>query len=199
MHRKNQRKEVNKLESALKSVFDKVSSYDLFNNFFPGLVFCCVLEQSTRFTLETDSVWERLFMFYFVGMVLSRIGSICVESVLRKWKVLNKETNQKEPFLKYAHYEHYIEASEAQPTIGILLEKNNMYRTMVAVFILLIPAKLFDWILYDFIQELLPVGNVLIFIMICALLIILYAYSCRKQTTYIRKRVEKYMREKIEH
>lgn len=37
--------------------------------------------------IVSDNWFERLIVFYFVGMVLSRIGSIIIEPIMEKLKI----------------------------------------------------------------------------------------------------------------
>lgn len=53
-------------------------------------------------------------------------------------------------------------------------------------------AKLYDWFLYD----LGILGNNSFFLIVCLLLITLFMHSYKKQTDYIRGRVEKYVKSK---
>lgn len=181
------------MEEVIKSTVEKISSYDIFNNFFPGLIFCYIVEKFTRFSFNDGEIWERLFIYYFVGMIISRIGSIFVEKFLKSIKIKNKKSKTKEPFLMFAPYDDYIEASEKCSFINILNETNNIYRTVIAVFISAIGVKLYDWLIYDIIVHYGTYGNNLAFIFICLLLIILFVYSYKKQTDYIKRRVEKYI------
>ena len=180
------------MEEIIKSVIEKISSYNIFNNLFPGIIFCSVVEQTTRFSLVRDGVWENLFIYYFVGMIISRIGSIFIEKWLKTIKVKNKKTNCKEPFLKFAPYNMYIEASQNDPFIMTLNEMNNVYRTIIATVTLIMITKLFDWLIYDWVKRLGQIGNNLFVVIVCLLIIMLFIYSYKKQTEYIRSRIEKY-------
>lgn len=180
------------MEELIKNVTEKISSYNIFNNLFPGIVFCHIVERTTRFSFVCDNVCENLFIYYFVGMIISRIGSIFIEKWLKTIKVKNKETNSKEPFLKFAPYDRYIDASKNDPFIITLNETNNTYRTIIAMIILIIAVKLYDWLIYDLVRCLGQVGNNLVFVIICLIFVILFMYSYKKQTDYIRSRVEKY-------
>ena len=170
--------------------FEKISSYDIFNNFFPGLIFCCLLEKITRFSLSSDEIWESIFLYYFIGMILSRIGSLFVENKLKQLEIENKVTGEKELFLHFVPYNDYVQASEKDYMIQILSEKNNIYRTMVATLFLLVLVKIYDLLLYDFVSSCVVLSNGLLVILLI-LVMVLFAFSYRKQTDYIRKRVEK--------
>lgn len=181
------------MEDIVKNVIDKVSSYNIFNNFFPGIIFCYIVENFTRFSFGNGEVWEKLFLYYFIGTIISRMGSIIVEKLLKSIKVKNKKSKIKEPFLKFALYSDYVEASENDAFIKTLNETNNMYRTIIAVLIAITGVKLYEWLLCDFINRWGRLGHDIMFISVCILIIVLFIHSYRKQTAYIKSRVEKYI------
>ncbi len=177
------------MEHIIKSISDKISSYNIFNNLLPGIVFCVLLTKTTRFTISTDSILEQLFIWYFFGMIISRIGSILVEDSLKKLKI------KKKPYLIFADYKQYASASEAKPFIATLSEANNTYRTIIALLISLVAIYLYDILLFDWIAEKCAIGNKLVAVICGVLLILLFIKSYKKQTDYIRKQVEKFMEE----
>lgn len=103
-------------------------------------------------------------------MVASRLGSLLIEPLYKKLRIV-----------KYASYEDFknAEKTKDKDKLNLLLEQNNMYRTMVGVFIISIVGKP----LVPFMTK-----NALVFFII---LIVIFSLSYRKQTSYIRKRVEK--------
>ena len=107
------------MEDIIKNLVEKISSYDILNNLFPGVIFCSIVERTTRITFSTGEIWEDLFLYYFAGMIISRIGSIFIEKILKSIKVRNKKTKEKDKFLKFAPYGDYIEASEANSFIKV--------------------------------------------------------------------------------
>jgi len=184
------------MEDITKSIVEKISSYNIFNNFFPGVIFCYIVEKTTRFSIAGEEIWEMLFIYYFIGMIISRISSIFIEKILKSIKIKNRKLNSKEPFLKFAPYEQYIDASEKQPFIKTLNETNNAYRTIITVFVIAIAVKIYDWLLCDLVERCGQIGNNLVFIGMSILIIALFVGSYKKQTDYIRSRVEKYSSKK---
>lgn len=77
-----------------------------------------------------------------------------------------------------------------QPFIKVLNETNNVYRTIIAIFVVSLVVKLYDWLLYDLIIKFGSVSQNVLCIVVCVFMIILFVSSYRKQTEYIRKRVE---------
>jgi hypothetical protein len=80
------------------------------------------LDNFTHFSLVQENLVLGVFVYYFVGLVISRMGSLVVEPVLTKIS-----------FLVFVDYAEYVKASRADPKIDVLGEVNNMYRTLVAM------------------------------------------------------------------
>jgi hypothetical protein len=99
-----------------------ISSYNLFNNLLPGVVFCVSLDKIFSISLIQEDIVTGLFFYYFVGLVISRVGSVVFEPVL-------KATG----FLSFANYSDFISASKEDPKIEVFSEVNNMYRTILAM------------------------------------------------------------------
>ena len=163
------------MEEILKSISEKISSYNIFNNLFPGIIFCSVMTKITRFNFATDTI--------------SRIGSIFVEDTLKKIKIKGK------PYLVFADYKQYTTASEANPFIATLSETNNTYRTTISLLICIGAFYFYDSFIYDWIIKKCAVGNKLVALVGGVFLIILFIKSYKKQTEYVKKQVEKYMNE----
>lgn len=168
---------------------EKISSYNIFNNFLPGIVFCFLFEKTTRFSIPDEDFLEKLFIYYFVGMVASRIGSLIIEKTLSSIKFKKKNCG-KESFIVIPVYDDYIIASENQPFIKILRETNNTCRTMVSVFVLLIVSKVYDIFIHDKLISIIS-KDALIFIGF-VLLLLIFIFSYKKQSSYVNERVNNY-------
>lgn len=119
---------------------------------------------------------KALFMGYFAGQVISRLGSIIIEPWFNKWKIV-----------KYAPYSDFLKAEKVDEKIPELLADNNMYRTFVAVFMLIVLLEIAH--LIPAVDEFMHSEWIVLVLLVGLLL--LYIFSFRKQTGYIRKRVEK--------
>ena len=42
------------MEDIIKNLVEKISSYDILNNLFPGVIFCSIVERTTRITFSTE-------------------------------------------------------------------------------------------------------------------------------------------------
>lgn len=160
---------------------DKLSSYNIFNYLFPGTLFITLAEQLTSFRFLMDSNWVyQLFLFYIAGMILSRIGSLLIEWIYKKLCIVI-----------YSSYPNYLEANQKdkEKKISILLQENNIYRTLVATFISLLILLIINQFkgAFEFCTS--PAGNMIEVLV----LIILFSMAYSKQTMFIRKRVHHLM------
>ena len=158
----------------MKEIFDKISSYNLFNYLLPGILFVVIAKEFTPYSFIQENLVIGAFVYYFIGLVISRFGSLIIEPVLKRVS-----------FLKFADYADFVSASKKDLKIEIFSEVNNMYRTFSSTFILLLLLKLYESI--EFIFPALKEGNLYILII---LLLIMFLYSYKKQTAYIIKRIK---------
>ena len=158
-----------------KEIVEKISSYNLFNNLLPGVLFVYAISNITNFNLLVDNVIIVIFLYYFVGLVISRFGSFVVEPLLRKIK-----------FIRFADYKDFLSASEQDSKIELLSEVNNMLRTFISLFVFILLTFIYDKIAVRFC---IPIENTIIILIVA--LLVLFVFSYRKQTTFIRKRVER--------
>lgn len=158
----------------MKDLLDKLSSYNLFNYLFPGILFAVFSEKTTSYKFLQENLAIGVFVYYFIGLVISRIGSLLIEPIFKKFSVL-----------KFADYKDFVAASKKDSKIETLSEVNNMYRTLSSMFLLLLFLKLYESILStvpmlkNWNPHLLIVGLLTLFLM-----------SYKKQTSYITKRIE---------
>lgn len=159
----------------IKELSEKISSYNLFNNLLPGILFVILVTEITNFNMILQNDFLGAFLYYFVGLIISRVGSLILEPLL-KWV----------KFVKFSDYNDYIIASEKDTKIDLLSEGNNMFRTLISLLFVTLLTFLYDKIA---VCLRIPINSTLIGVLI--LLLILFLFSYRKQTTYIKKRVEK--------
>lgn len=166
----------------LDKFIENLSSYNILNNLFPGAVFCFLSYKLCGVTLIANNIIENLFVYYFIGMVISRVGSIFIEPVLKKVK-----------FVKISKYSDYVNAITKDPKIDILSETNNIYRTMVSLCIVVALTKIAVYLFHHFNWF----ANSYKWILI-GLLFVIFILSYRKQTKYIRNRVNIVKRKEAE-
>lgn len=156
--------------------FEKIGAYRVINYLLPGAVFCYAFEVIIDQKIIRENIIESIFLYYFIGLVLSRIGSLVVEPKLKKCK-----------FIKFEGYRDYIFASEKDNMIKILSEENNSYRTFLTGGILLLILKV-CCIVIDCLKIKICVS--LLQMIIIVLLIMLFLFSYKKQTNKIADRVK---------
>jgi hypothetical protein len=92
---------------------------------------------------------------------------------------------KKVSFLRFSDYKEFIAASKEDDKIEIMSEVNNMYRTLCSLFCLLLILELLvkanAW--FPVLETKEPIAGIV-------LLMITFAFSYRKQTQYIVKRVK---------
>lgn len=158
----------------MKELLDKLGSYNVFNYLLPGVVFAALSSSLAGHSLLRSDLVVGAFIYYFLGLIISRVGSILVEPVLKKIG-----------FVRFSPYRDYVSASKNDELISALSEANNMYRTFVSVFLCLLILKGYDLMAsrFPFFKEwemsILVIG-----------LFILFLLSYQKQTAYITKRVQ---------
>ncbi len=158
----------------MKDILSKISSYNLFNYLLPGIIFAVLVERITTYKIIQSDIIVGLFLYYFCGLVISRIGSLIIEPAM-----------QKVSFVKFPPYKDYVQISAKDPTLETLSEVNNMYRTLCALFLMLLVTKAFEAI--TMCLNMSSNGSTYI---LFALLLALFALSFRKQTKFITQRVE---------
>ena len=157
----------------MNEVISKLSSYNLFNNLLPGIIFSAMIEQFTHYSLIQDNLLIGVFLYYFIGLILSRVGSIVIEPFLKWIK-----------FLKFAEYKDFVEASKKDGKIEIFSEQNNMYRTFIAMLLLFLILRA-----YEVLSLIYPIFESLGEYILLFSILLLFLISYKKQTSYIRKRV----------
>lgn len=157
----------------MKELLDKLSSYNLFNYLFPGVVFVAILDKVSSYHLVQKDIVIGVFLYYFIGLIISRVGSIVIEPILKKLK-----------FLEFSDYAEYVKASQKDVSLATLSETNNMYRTLCSMFFCLAVTIFFEHITPNFLWLQTWWSEVLV-----VALFSLFVLSYRKQTAYISKRV----------
>lgn len=158
----------------MKELLDKLSSYNIFNYLFPGVVFVVLLSKFSEYDLIQKDILTGAFLYYFIGLIISRVGSLFIEPFFKWIK-----------FLKFSEYSIFVSASKVDAKIHLFSEVNNMYRTLCSLFLLLAISKVYETYLSEltFFKN---YGSVFIIV----LLLILFVFSYKKQTSYITKRIE---------
>jgi hypothetical protein len=158
----------------MKELLDRVSSYNIFNSLFPGVLFAALAEQITNYSFLQPDVLLGVFVYYFIGLVIGRIGSVIIEPILKRLS-----------FVKFADYHDYVAMSKKDEKLDLFSEINNMYRSLASMLILLIALKSYELLegKYFWLKDY-SLYTLIVF------LAILFLYSYRKQSEFITKRIE---------
>ena len=159
------------------SFISKLSQYNIFTNLIPGTILCLVLEYVVGYeVLITDNTFFLFVVFYFSGIVANRISSLVVSPLLQLIHVVS-----------LMPYDEYVKAEKQDSKIAILSQENNMFRAFAGVFAISIIAKLIAYI--PFVQN-----NGELFLILGLFTLFVLAY--RKQTNFIKKRIEEALNNK---
>lgn len=159
--------------SHMNELLSKLSSYNLFNYLFPGVLFAFLIDATTPYPLVQKDIVVGAFVYYFAGLVVSRVGSLVLEPLLKKLG-----------FLKFADYPKFVAASKLDPKLELLSEANNVYRTLSALLVVVLLVRL-----YAGLEHALPGLAVWNSYVLLVLLLGMLLLSYRKQTAYVVKRV----------
>lgn len=157
----------------MKEFLQKLTSYNIFNFLVPGIVFVVLTREATSFSFVQDDLLTGLFLYYFIGMVISRFGSLFIEPLLKGVR-----------FVKFAEYKDFVVASQKDEKLDTLSEVNNTYRTITSMFVLILLLKLWG-LLTGWLPDLKSWNA----IFLITVLLFMFLFSYRKQTKYITKRI----------
>jgi len=154
-----------------------VDEYKIFNYLVPGVVVTCLVgDGSFLRKVENLNIFIEFFVFYFVGLIISRMGSLLVENLLKRSKLV-----------KFADYSDYIEASKKDEVIGKLSQENNTYRTYIAAFLVIGAFNVVDRTVGG---STINTRESWLFLTGTLVLIVVMVLSYRKQTEYVVKRIK---------
>ena len=157
----------------MSEVIQKISNYNIFNYLFQGEIMCYFLEKFHNYNIFHTDIIINVFICYFIGLCISRVGSLFFDKFFEIIGFINKET-----------YKDFIEASKKDDKIELFSEISNTYRTLLTLFSILIIIKLFQscpnqWVIQDCKYMGLLVG-----------FLILFLFSYKKQVKYTTKRIK---------
>ena len=173
------------MDTVFEKLIEQISAYEIMNHIIPGGVYLIFADRLTSFTFLTEHILANVILSYFAGVVIGRIGSLLIERGMERiknprcWFSLNR-----------APYKDYVQAEKQdnEHKLQQLLAANNMYRALAATALLLFMTVLFDWGM-----SFIAAGSIIRRIAVlfaCLCLSFLFLLSFRKQTNYIRDRVE---------
>ena len=157
----------------MSELLNKLSSYNIFNYLLPGVIFAALSDRFTHTSFLQSDIIVGVFVYYFVGMIISRVGSLVIEPIA-KWT----------RFVKYADYRAYVASSAKDTLLPVLSEANNTYRTFCALFLCFGILKL-----YEYFETVYPSIIGYGAVALISGLALLFVFSYQKQSAYITKRI----------
>jgi hypothetical protein len=158
----------------MNELLNKISSYNVFNYLLPGIVFSLLAGEIIHYPIAQKDILTAAFSYYFIGLVVSRFGSLIVEPLLKFFS-----------FVKFADYSDFVAASQKDAKLEVLSEVNNTYRTLASLFSLLLLLKL-----YVKLEGTFPYLKEQDTTILAVVLLVMFLFSYRKQTSYITKRIK---------
>lgn len=163
----------------MNEAINKISAYEFLNVLFPGVLLgVYVIELFDVSVVDDNNVLFQtivlLCIAYFLGLVISRIGSLLVEPIARRVGLIRWS-------------EYYYEAEKIDKRLIILLKDLNMYRNIVSlaltIFAVTVSKRLFG----------LPISSLELCLRLsmASLIFMLFLLSYRKQSILIEKRINR--------
>jgi hypothetical protein len=164
----------------------KLGSYHILTNIIPGAFFVLLSRHLFGIAIATENTVEDVMLFYFTGLLISRVGSLVVTPFLRReWG------KKKCVFILYADYTNFLRATKADPKIEVLSETNDGFRNLLTCSVLLLivePARVMIQ------QTPLYTGWKWAAVPI---LIVIFLFAYREQTEHIRDRVKAVLNQEV--
>lgn len=158
----------------MEDLLKRISEYQLFNFLLSGTVLAFLITKTTPIHILNDNILIAIFIYYCLGLVISRVGSLVIEPLFKKLHIVS-----------YVPYDKYLKASKQDPKIDVLSQENNMYRTLVGMFLVYAFVYVICWLWPNVLeQKWLP-------LVVASIGIVLFSLSYRKQTKYITTRANK--------
>ncbi|MEG0836038.1 MAG: hypothetical protein RR063_11030 [Anaerovoracaceae bacterium] len=158
----------------MEKLLEKLSSYNILNNLIPGGAFVWLCGLFGIQFISSSSILEMLFIYYFLGMIVSRVGSLAIETLCKKIKIIT-----------YSSKQDYVEATKKDKLIEVLLETSNLYRTCAGMILTVGICRI-----YTFVSKQFNIPHEITVWMIIVVLLILFVTAFCKQTKHISSRVE---------
>jgi hypothetical protein len=153
------------------------SPYDFITNFVPGAVFAAIVSLGSRTEITSDDLLLAASLYFFYGVISSRLGSLVVQPTL-----------EKVGFLKSGDYKKFLLAERSDKKLQPLLEARNFYRTLLTSLVLSLPFLVLDPQRTPKVEH-----GLLIALVVFSSVVMLF--SLRKQTLFLSMRVEHYSME----
>lgn len=163
----------------MEQLINKITSYHIFNNFFPGILLSTFVAWLFGFSVFDQNPVFLFFAFYFIGMIISRVGSLFLEPIVRR-------------VIKWSKYDKFVKAEKNDSKVSVLLQEANTYRSVSSMVLLSIIAAIVRF----FIGK--PISTTTMTFTLIALTFttLLFIFSYYKQCKFINERMDATTRRK---
>ena len=103
----------------MNELFNKISSYNILNYLLPGVLYVILINYFTEYSISHENVLIGVVLYYFIGLTISRISSLIIEPLLKKWK-----------FVVFRDYRLYLNACKKDSKLDVLVETSNKFRVL---------------------------------------------------------------------
>ena len=115
------------MNDIVNSLFNRLSSYQILAILLPGASLLGYMKFYLSIEIKVDeNVWWFLLSSYVTGVILSRIGSVVIEGIMKKFSYIKKYDVQR-----------YLIKRKDDDLVETLLSFANLYRSYCAVFLTL--------------------------------------------------------------
>lgn len=150
----------------MSALMNVLGAYSIFVNLIPGILFYALAPVQYWMAIKDRPVVILLCLFYFTGIVIGRIGSIIIESVLESLRLIQN-----------ADYDAYVKAESKDKKIKEISQSSDLYRGLCSMSLLISLAYFYE-------GSGCRLGTFFI------LLFFLFLLSFIKQKSYVYKRVK---------
>ena len=161
----------------MEKLIERISVYEILNNIIPGTIYVILVEKMTFFRIRTNNIWLDIVLYYFIGLIIGRVGSLVIERFLKRIK-----------WVQFSPYSEYVKAEQKDFRVREMTTINNMYRTYASVALCFLFTEVCSQI-WTITQGMNWKGLVARYVLGIVLLV-LFIISYFKQTKYVYDRVD---------
>lgn len=155
----------------MEKIIEKMEEYKIITEFIPGYILLWLLKNWIGIEVSFENVFQELAVAYITGVAISRVASLVLSKSLRKLNLY-----------KMADYGDYINVSNKDEKIKVLLMNANFYRNLSTTFIISVLIKLLYFLRLDV--------EVYIWFAVIALILLFISAFIKEEKT-ITKRIDK--------
>lgn len=155
----------------LDSIIDKISSYNILNNLLPGGAFVFLIKIVVNYSMFQNDLLYDFILVYLLGVIMNRLGSLLIEPLFTKLKLIKKKD-----------YKNYLNLKDDK--MQNLVETSNVYRSLVSTILVVTIISIYFTLIRVYIDK--NYETIIFILMIFAL----FSMSYIKQQSYISERIK---------